>query len=171
MDMPTPPTRTDTNRTRLTAEEAISAFETWLNKSPEIPESDELLRSAIFGDFEKMKALVEAGHPVDPKRERGDTPLTIVSSGSPILSHLRRIHNADLKFDDSMYRSEENVKYIKCVRLLLAHGADVNHETDLGTTPLRNAILNGQIEIESILRLAGATNEGKGEIRPGPIRR
>jgi hypothetical protein len=40
------------------------------------------------------------------------------------------------------------------------------------TPPLRRAIMAGQIEIESILRLAGATNEGKeGGLSPGPFRR
>jgi len=152
---------------------------------PPVPPGREARRPSIWiqpriGDTEAQLVspqrgvkirLLEAGHVVDPKTEHGETPLPLVCWGASNLSPLRHIHNAALRFDESMYRREENMRYVQCVRLLVAHGADVNHETDLGTTPLRNAIICGQTEIESILWLAGATNEGKGEPLPGPVRR
>ena len=117
------------------------------------------MRAAYEGDVEKMKSLLEAGHTVDPEQEDGTTPLIYVSRGDPEIARLRFQVQ---KVDPSLYRSETNRRYVQCVRLLLAHGADVNHETRNGTTPLQVAIFCGQREIEGMLWHAGATNLGKG---------
>ena len=120
---------------------------------------DVVMRAAYEGDVEKMKSLLEAGHTVDPEQEDGTTPLIYVSRGDPEIARLRFQVQ---KVDPSLYRSETNRRYVQCVRLLLAHGADVNHETSNGTTPLRVAIFCRQREIEGMLWHAGATNLGKG---------
>ena len=127
---------------------------------------DDLVRAAIKGDLERMKSLLEAGHPVDPKDEHRETPLMIASRGDPEIARMRFQLR---KVDETLYQKEANKRYVQCVRLLLAHGADVNNETDAGNTALRTSIFCGQTEIESLLWDAGATNLGKGpDLGSGP---
>ena len=164
---PTPQEVVQTNRLGMTdgeIDEFIKQFEKRWSQTPEEVQREwyrglnELMRAAIEGDVEKMKSLLEAGHAVDPKQEGGETPLIFVSPGDP---EIARLSFQLQKVDPSLYRSETNKRYVQCVRLLLAHGADVNHETSNGTTPLRVAIFCGQREIEGLLWHAGATNLGK----------
>ena len=129
---------------------------------------DPLLNAAAYGQTEVLKALLKAGHVVDATNDQGSTALIFAAGGDPII-RLRRFHG--LKVDDP-YRGETNLTYIECVRLLLAHGADANRETEaIGISPLQSARSAGQSEIEAMLRDAGATNEGRwvsGYERPGP---
>src|SRR5436309_5343455 len=86
--VPMSPVVLETNRMGMTQSEVEEFMKQFVKSLPVTPAEydtglDDLVRAAIKGDLERMKSLLEAGHPVDPKDEHRETPLMIASRGDP----------------------------------------------------------------------------------------
>ena len=92
--------------------------------------------AAHFGDLEVIQKLIEYDADINPKDEKGWTPLHLASIGR----HFK---------DGSI------------LRLLLKHGADINAWSKYGWTPLHWASHNGALEVVRLLLEHGADIEAK----------
>ncbi|MDR1597976.1 MAG: ankyrin repeat domain-containing protein [Holosporales bacterium] len=101
-----------------------------------------LYRAAILGNFEMVKMLVEHGALIDNGHYWGITPLSAAASCG--------------KDDDNTANAPQG-EYIKIVKFLIAHGAEVNTHTEkYGTTSLTWAVMANCPEIVEILIEHGA---------------
>jgi uncharacterized protein len=97
------------------------------------PMKIQALHSAVTGSFDSVKALVEAGAPVNAKQDKGWTPL----------------HEAVNRGD------------VEMTRYLLAHGADPKLQNDEGKSSIGLAADKGNADVLKLLkeRRGGVTKE------------
>jgi ankyrin repeat protein len=120
---------------------------------------------ASFGDYEGLKALVEAGENVDKQDERGFTPLNWAARNGhqQVLEYL--IHQK-CSLETSSFgglgpiHHSTNKNYEKITRMLLAADTEkkiINSVDDNGDTPIHYAAARGVLNIVVALIEAGAT--------------
>jgi uncharacterized protein len=124
-----------------------------------------LIRCVEGKDYEGLKTLLNAGAAVDQENSEGQTALIIAI-------HLSRRH----RFVKALLRAgaSPNTTYLNnaclgvaaaqgqapCVQLLLAYGAEVNREDELGRTALELALLNPNPRMMQVIvaLIAGGAN-------------
>lgn len=137
-----------------------------VNKAdPEPPHNTPLIWATGIGQVSLVKLLLAKGASVKARQIDGDTPLMSAaqypSGSAPMLSLLLK-HRSEVNARDSYGATALQFAAlwndIAAVKLLLAHGADVNAKTgpDTGVTPLIQAAKDGLPDLVRVFLRAGA---------------
>lgn len=124
-----------------------------------------LIRAALYGDREKVEALLKTGADVNAKNKEGTTALMAATwgetgRGNVGIAKALIVRGANVNATNVYGRTalmevagNGNVEFMS---LLLSAGADVNIQTRVGGTALHEAALNGHIETVRMLLTKGA---------------
>ena len=121
---------------------------------------DNLIDAVLAGDFEAVKALIDAGADLNIQDDDGDTPLHWAADGYTDIARALIDAGADLNIqDDDGWTPLHWVAgsgYTDIARALIDAGADLNIQDDDGWTPLHQVAFNGHADIARLLIDAGA---------------
>lgn len=123
--------------------------------------SKRFMRRIRAGDEERVRALV-LEHPdlVRFRDRHGKTPLHLASRNAPITVFLLEkgapVNARDEVFHETPLHWAARANRVEVVKLLLAHGADVEAKTKKGDTALSIALRHRMKRITVILKAAGA---------------
>jgi ankyrin repeat protein len=128
-----------------------------------------LRRWVMAGYPDRVGALLDRGADINTKDDRGRTPLmwaAVLSRTRSPDSRCNHVATARLLLERGADIDAQNQYGLtalmlaggktQVVRLLLSHGADVTLQDHRGRTALANATIRGNIEVQELLRQAGA---------------
>ncbi|MES2702194.1 MAG: ankyrin repeat domain-containing protein [Bacteroidota bacterium] len=136
--------------------------------------NEDLLAAAQKGDFDKVKAAVEAGADVNAKGTADNTALHFAAyyGYNDIALYLIE-HKANVNADNSIQQralAQAGTKAKEPVaKALLAAGADVNAVDKLGNTALATIIVNGHVDVVKMLLAAGAKPDVEDKLGQTPL--
>src|SRR5205823_3769224 len=116
-----------------------------------------------------LEFLVAHGADVHAKSDKGWTPLHCVAQRGPLESIQWLLdHGVDVNarsggpFGTPLHMAASNGRGGEIVDFLIAKGADVNIKSDVGNTPLHEALARGHNDVAKRLIAAGADINAKG---------
>ncbi|WP_036647163.1 ankyrin repeat domain-containing protein [Paenibacillus pini] len=118
----------------------------------------DILRLAIDAGANTKLTNRYGGTALIPASERGhvDVVQELLSESDTDVNHINNLHWTALL--EAIILGDGGEKHRQIIELLLQHGADVQIADGDGVTPLQHAHIRGYIEIESMLKAAGATD-------------
>ncbi|KAG3024481.1 hypothetical protein PC121_g9330 [Phytophthora cactorum] len=117
--------------------------------------------TALFGQLETVRILLNRGASIDLPDSYGNTPL-MLAADSKHVQVVELLLNSGAAVDATSQSGENALRLAaysgncECVRLLLDSGADVNKAGRNNCSPLQNSILGGHIEVAKLLLSRGA---------------
>jgi ankyrin repeat protein len=121
-----------------------------------------LYHASEFSDVTCVRLLLEARPPLHPKRV-SYCLARMIDYENPVGVELYLRHGADPNYRipwmhdrTHLHRAVVYGRSIPIVRLLVEAGGDPNARDDVGLTPFRSAVRNGQEDVARLLRDAGA---------------
>lgn len=120
----------------------MSASDQWCARN-----SAALLEACCNHDLAKAEKILEQSQSSPEQVEQGGETATaaVVVAGSP--ERMQQLVLATDDFRESALHLASGNEEVDIVRLLLARGADVNAENNLGSTPLNRAAVAGRDEV------------------------
>lgn len=119
-----------------------------------------LFAAAAKGDARRIAAELSQGTPVDPRNQRGETPLLVAThanhvEAAEVLIQAGADVNAKDKIEDSPYLYAGARGHLEILALTLTHGADLASLNRFGGTALIPAAERGHVEAVRMLIGAG----------------
>ncbi|XP_033224897.1 ankyrin repeat domain-containing protein 17-like isoform X3 [Belonocnema kinseyi] len=138
-------------------------------------EKRSLVEACTDGDVGTVKKLLTEGRSVHETTEEGESLLSLACSAGyyelaqVLLAMSANVEDRGIKGDCTPLMEAASAGHADIVRLLIAHGADVNAQSTSGNTPLMYACAGGHEEVVRALLDAGANVEDHNENGHTPL--
>ena len=157
-------------------DEAAAAL-TRMRAEPSVVETGRSLVAACSeGDIGRVRRLLDEGRvSVHETTEEGESLLSLACSAGyyelaqVLLAMRANVEDRGMKGDCTPLMEAASAGHTDIVRLLIAHGADVNAQSSSGNTPLMYACAGGHEEVVRVLLEAGAHVEDHNENGHTPL--
>jgi len=135
-----------------------------------------LVAACTQGDISRVRRLLDEGRvSVHETTEEGESLLSLACSAGyyelaqVLLAMRANVEDRGMKGDCTPLMEAASAGHTDIVRLLIAHGADVNAQSSTGNTPLMYACAGGHEEVVRVLLEAGANVEVHNENGHTPL--
>jgi len=139
-------------------------------------EGTNLVAACTQGDISRVRRLLDEGRvSVHETTEEGESLLSLACSAGyyelaqVLLAMRANVEDRGMKGDCTPLMEAASAGHTDIVRLLIAHGADVNAQSSSGNTPLMYACAGGHEEVVRVLLEAGANVEDHNENGHTPL--
>jgi len=159
-------------------DEAAAAL-TRMRSEPAVQQPDtgrSLVAACSQGDIGRVRRLLDEGRvSVHETTEDGESLLSLACSAGyyelaqVLLAMRANVEDRGMKGDCTPLMEAASAGHTDIVRLLIAHGADVNAQSSSGNTPLMYACAGGHEEVVRVLLEAGANVEDHNENGHTPL--
>ncbi|KAK9891834.1 hypothetical protein WA026_016633 [Henosepilachna vigintioctopunctata] len=140
------------------------------------PEKTSLVEACTDGDVRTVqKLLTEGGRSVHETSEEGESLLSLACSAGyfelaqVLLAMHANVEDRGIKGECTPLMEAASAGHLDIVRLLVAHGADVNAQSTTGNTPLMYGCAGGHTEVVQFLLEHGANVEDHNENGHTPL--
>jgi len=140
------------------------------------PDGRSLVAACSEGDIGRVRRLLDEGRvSVHETTEEGESLLSLACSAGyyelaqVLLAMRANVEDRGMKGDCTPLMEAASAGHTDIVRLLIAHGADVNAQSSSGNTPLMYACAGGHEEVVRVLLEAGANVEDHNENGHTPL--
>ncbi|KAL3278379.1 hypothetical protein HHI36_013707 [Cryptolaemus montrouzieri] len=140
------------------------------------PEKTSLVEACTDGDVRTVqKLLTEGGRSVHETSEEGESLLSLACSAGyfelaqVLLAMHANVEDRGIKGECTPLMEAASAGHLDIVRLLVAHGADVNAQSTTGNTPLMYGCAGGHTEVVQFLLQHGANVEDHNENGHTPL--
>uniref|UniRef100_T1IU24 Uncharacterized protein n=1 Tax=Strigamia maritima TaxID=126957 RepID=T1IU24_STRMM len=137
--------------------------------------SRSLAEACNDGDVGAVRKLLDEGRSVHETTEEGESLLSLACSAGyfelaqVLLAMRANVEDRGIKGDCTPLMEASSCGHVDIVRLLIAHGADVNAQSSSGNTPLMYACAAGYEEVVKVLLEAGSNVEDHNENGHTPL--
>eukprot|EP00092_Neocalanus_flemingeri_P106095 GFUD01136081.1.p1 GENE.GFUD01136081.1~~GFUD01136081.1.p1 ORF type:complete len:2869 (+),score=812.68 GFUD01136081.1:304-8910(+) len=145
-------------------------------RSEPAPDGRSLVAACSEGDIGRVRRLLDEGRvSVHETTEEGESLLSLACSAGyyelaqVLLAMRANVEDRGMKGDCTPLMEAASAGHTDIVRLLIAHGADVNAQSSSGNTPLMYACAGGHEEVVRVLLEAGANVEDHNENGHTPL--
>jgi len=156
-------------------DEAAAAL-TRMRSEPAPDTGRSLVAACSEGDIGRVRRLLDEGRvSVHETTEEGESLLSLACSAGyyelaqVLLAMRANVEDRGMKGDCTPLMEAASAGHTDIVRLLIAHGADVNAQSSSGNTPLMYACAGGHEEVVRVLLEAGANVEDHNENGHTPL--
>ncbi|XP_044743261.1 ankyrin repeat and KH domain-containing protein 1 isoform X4 [Chrysoperla carnea] len=134
-----------------------------------------LVEACSDGDVGTVRKLLTEGRSVHETTEEGESLLSLACSAGyfelaqVLLAMHANVEDRGIKGDCTPLMEAASAGHVDIVRLLIAHGADVNAQSSSGNTPLMYGCAGGHEEVVRVLLEAGSNVEDHNENGHTPL--
>ncbi|XP_067003505.2 ankyrin repeat domain-containing protein 17 isoform X3 [Anabrus simplex] len=157
-------------------DEAAAALTRMRSENPRPQtETRSLVEACTDGDVGTVRKLLTEGRSVHETTEEGESLLSLACSAGyyelaqVLLAMHANVEDRGIKGDCTPLMEAASAGHVDIVRLLIAHGADVNAQSSSGNTPLMYACAGGHEEVVHTLLESGANVEDHNENGHTPL--
>ncbi|KAJ8935953.1 hypothetical protein NQ314_012575 [Rhamnusium bicolor] len=139
------------------------------------PEKTSLVEACTDGDVGTVRKLLTEGRSVHETSEEGESLLSLACSAGyfelaqVLLAMHANVEDRGIKGECTPLMEAASAGHLDIVRLLVAHGADVNAQSTSGNTPLMYGCAGGHTEVVKFLLENGANVEDHNENGHTPL--
>ncbi|XP_025832280.1 ankyrin repeat domain-containing protein 17 isoform X2 [Agrilus planipennis] len=139
------------------------------------PEKTSLVEACTDGDVGTVRKLLTEGRSVHETSEEGESLLSLACSAGyfelaqVLLAMHANVEDRGIKGECTPLMEAASAGHLDIVRLLVAHGADVNAQSSSGNTPLMYGCAGGHTEVVKFLLEHGANVEDHNENGHTPL--
>ncbi|XP_023310968.1 ankyrin repeat domain-containing protein 17 isoform X5 [Anoplophora glabripennis] len=139
------------------------------------PEKISLVEACTDGDVGTVRKLLTEGRSVHETSEEGESLLSLACSAGyfelaqVLLAMHANVEDRGIKGECTPLMEAASAGHLDIVRLLVAHGADVNAQSTSGNTPLMYGCAGGHTEVVKFLLENGANVEDHNENGHTPL--
>ncbi|CAH0553399.1 unnamed protein product [Brassicogethes aeneus] len=139
------------------------------------PEKTSLVEACTDGDVGTVRKLLTEGRSVHETSEEGESLLSLACSAGyfelaqVLLAMHANVEDRGIKGECTPLMEAASAGHLDIVKLLVAHGADVNAQSTSGNTPLMYGCAGGHTEVVKFLLENGANVEDHNENGHTPL--
>nr|XP_023030075.1 ankyrin repeat domain-containing protein 17-like [Leptinotarsa decemlineata] len=161
--------------TRMRSDNPNSRSTTSSSSQQPQPEKTSLVEACTDGDVGTVRKLLTEGRSVHETSEEGESLLSLACSAGyfelaqVLLAMHANVEDRGIKGECTPLMEAASAGHLDIVRLLVAHGADVNAQSTSGNTPLMYGCAGGHTEVVKFLLENGANVEDHNENGHTPL--
>ncbi|KAF5300066.1 hypothetical protein FQA39_LY11258 [Lamprigera yunnana] len=157
-------------------DEAAAALTRMRTDNPRAqPEKTSIVEATVDGDVRTVRKLLGEGRSVHETSEEGESLLSLACSAGyfelaqVLLAMHANVEDRGIKGECTPLMEAASAGHLDIVRLLVAHGADVNAQSSSGNTPLMYGCAGGHTDVVKFLLEHGANVEDHNENGHTPL--
>ncbi|KAK4881046.1 hypothetical protein RN001_004365 [Aquatica leii] len=157
-------------------DEAAAALTRMRTDNPRTqPEKTSIVEATVDGDVRTVRKLLGEGRSVHETSEEGESLLSLACSAGyfelaqVLLAMHANVEDRGIKGECTPLMEAASAGHLDIVRLLVAHGADVNAQSSSGNTPLMYGCAGGHTDVVKFLLEHGANVEDHNENGHTPL--